>query len=179
MASRPSSAWSADDDRRLKSERARNRGWNLIQRNYFPHKTPNACRKRHERLMERENEEDWDHEKFEQLAHHYVNLRKEIWSPLATRVGENWKTVESRCMEKGLKNIQTAARSFQRKAPRPYLDQSAAVIPYDEQGNWTSLQPGILQTNFAPHLSEYDQGLNCDSGIEVTGDLLETGPGNG
>ncbi len=35
---------------------------------YFPGKTGNACRKRHERLMERKGADDWDTRKLERLC---------------------------------------------------------------------------------------------------------------
>lgn len=70
--------------------------WQPIAARYFPNKTPNACRKRHERLMERQNAQDLDGVKLEVLAREYMNVRKEMWSILAERVGEKWATVEAK-----------------------------------------------------------------------------------
>jgi len=89
--------------------------WAPIQQTYFPSKTPNACRKRHERLMERRSADDWDGLKLENLAKNYMTMRREIWQGLATATGEKWNVVEAKCMSQGLKNLQTAARSAARR----------------------------------------------------------------
>jgi hypothetical protein len=71
--------------------------WNQIAPKHFPNKTANACRKRHERLMERENAEKWDGGvKLDVLAQAYMEVRKEMWSLLAARVGEKWQVVETK-----------------------------------------------------------------------------------
>ncbi|KAK6193994.1 hypothetical protein LQW54_011883 [Pestalotiopsis sp. IQ-011] len=110
-----SGAWSPQDDQNLLSARQQGLNWNQIRSTYFPNKTPNACRKRHERLMERKGADDWDVRKFEKIAKEYMSMRKEIWQPLAHKVGEKWNVVEARCMNSGLKNIQNAARAGARR----------------------------------------------------------------
>ncbi|KAI0002353.1 hypothetical protein F4779DRAFT_132209 [Xylariaceae sp. FL0662B] len=113
---RPSSgAWTPQDDQNLLAARQQGLNWAQIQSNYFPSKSPNACRKRHERLMERKGADDWDNRKLERLAKEYMSMRKEIWQPLATRTGEKWNVVEAKCMNNGLKNLQSAARSANRR----------------------------------------------------------------
>jgi hypothetical protein len=89
-----SGAWNQDDDRMLLSLRAMGKNWNQIQRDAFPTKTGNACRKRHERLMERRGQNDFDNRKLERLSKEYMSMRKEIWQPLAARCGEKWNVVE-------------------------------------------------------------------------------------
>jgi hypothetical protein len=91
-----SGAWSPQDDKNLLAARQQGLNWAQIQSNYFPNKTPNACRKRHERLMERKGADDWDARKLERIAKEYMTMRKEIWQPLASRVGEKWNVVESK-----------------------------------------------------------------------------------
>ncbi|EOA81444.1 uncharacterized protein SETTUDRAFT_99126 [Exserohilum turcica Et28A] len=110
-----SSSWSTKDDETLIQARAQGLNWNQIGPKHFPSKTPNACRKRHERLMERQNAEQWDGVKLEVLAQAYMEVRREMWSLLAARVGEKWQLVETKCMEKGLKNLTQACRSAQKK----------------------------------------------------------------
>ncbi|KHE79124.1 hypothetical protein GE21DRAFT_1221700 [Neurospora crassa] len=110
-----SGAWNQDDDRALLALRAMGKNWNQIQREAFPNKTGNACRKRHERLMERRGQTDFDSLKLERLSKEYMSMRKEIWKPLADRCGEKWHVVEAQCMSNGLKNIQSHARSYSRK----------------------------------------------------------------
>ncbi|MCJ1242873.1 hypothetical protein MMC30_000069 [Trapelia coarctata] len=108
---RPSTAWSQEDDTLLMRSRAQGMNWAPIAQSHFPKKTPNACRKRHERLMERKNAENWDGVKLEDLARAYVESREMMWKIIADKVGEKWQHVESKCMEKGLKTLQAAARS--------------------------------------------------------------------
>lgn len=91
-----SGAWSPQDDKNLIAARQQGLNWNQIQTNYFPNKTSNACRKRHERLMERKGADDWDARRLEKIAKEYMTMRKEIWQPLAQRVGEKWQVVEAR-----------------------------------------------------------------------------------
>ena len=89
-----SGAWNQEDDRTLLQLRAMGKNWNQIQREAFPGKTGNACRKRHERLMERRGQNDFDNRKLERLCKEYMSMRKEIWQPLASRCGEKWNVVE-------------------------------------------------------------------------------------
>ena len=91
-----SGAWNPSDDQTLLQARAQGQNWAQIQQNFFPNKTPNACRKRHERLMERKGADDWDTRKMERMAREYMSLRKEIWAPLAQRTGEKWSVVEQK-----------------------------------------------------------------------------------
>lgn len=51
-----SGAWSPQDDTQLRNARANGKNWSEIQSTHFQSKTRNACRKRHERLIMRENE---------------------------------------------------------------------------------------------------------------------------
>ncbi|KAI1841088.1 hypothetical protein JX265_013920 [Neoarthrinium moseri] len=110
-----SGAWSPQDDKNLIQARQQGLNWSQIQATYFPNKTSNACRKRHERLMERKGADDWDTRKLERIAKEYMSMRKEIWQPLASKVGEKWNVVEAKCMNNGLKNIQNAARAGARR----------------------------------------------------------------
>ena len=77
--------------------RAAGLNWTPIAQKLFPDKTPNACRKRHERLMiQRHHSQDWDGVKLEQLATAYQEMREQMWSLLAKRLGERWQTVEAK-----------------------------------------------------------------------------------
>jgi len=110
-----SGAWNPAEDQTLMAARAQGMNWAPIQQAYFPTKTPNACRKRHERLMERRSADDWDAIKLENLAKTYIGMRREIWSGLAAQTGEKWNVVEQKCMTQGLKNLQAHARSGARR----------------------------------------------------------------
>ncbi|KAK4171602.1 hypothetical protein QBC36DRAFT_339672 [Triangularia setosa] len=103
--------WSAADDRTLVLARSRGKHWVELQRTYFPTKTANACRKRYERLMERRGALEQDSQRVERISHEYMALRKQMWTPLADRVGEKWEVVEAACMSAGIRTIQSNARS--------------------------------------------------------------------
>ncbi|PHH70961.1 hypothetical protein CDD82_6820 [Ophiocordyceps australis] len=114
---------------------------------HFPCKTANACRKRHERLMERKGADDWDARKLQRLAREYMAMRREIWSGLAARTGEKWHIVEQKvrrvlsvfstrrasnrnqCMANGLRNLQSAARAASR---RDRLESGSHMAAYDD-----------------------------------------------
>lgn len=90
-------SWTTENDERLKQARQQGLNWQPIASVYFPDKTANACRKRHERLMEKSNAAgNWDTAKMEKLAMAYNDVREQMWQILADRVGEKWQTVESK-----------------------------------------------------------------------------------
>ena len=72
--------------------------WQPIASNFFPDKSANACRKRHERLMEKRSQaDDWDNAKMETLAKAYNDVREQMWRILADRIGgEKWQIVEAK-----------------------------------------------------------------------------------
>ncbi|KAF2452059.1 hypothetical protein P171DRAFT_402025, partial [Karstenula rhodostoma CBS 690.94] len=107
--------WSQQDDETLINARAQGLNWNQISPKYFPSKTSNNCRKRHEWLIERQNTEQWDGVRVEVLAEAYMEVRSEMWRILGAKVNEKWQLVEQKCMEKGLKNLTQAYREAQRK----------------------------------------------------------------
>ncbi len=65
---------------------------------HFVGKTSNACRKRHERLMEKKNNETWDTLRIEELASAYIDCREQMWRIMAERLGgeAKWSTIESK-----------------------------------------------------------------------------------
>lgn len=93
---RPAAIWTPTEDERLMAARTSGLNWQPIATKYFPTKTANACRKRHERLMERKNAKDWDEKKSGLLAKEYMEVRKEMWSILADRLGEKWHIIEQK-----------------------------------------------------------------------------------
>jgi len=100
-ASRSAGIWNAADDEVLMAARAGGLNWLPIARLHFPNKTANACRKRHERLVERRQAEDWDAQKLEGLAQEYMAVHREMWEILASRVGEKWTVVEAKVSRSG------------------------------------------------------------------------------
>ncbi|KYK57627.1 myb family transcription factor [Drechmeria coniospora] len=131
-----SGAWSPQDDNQLVLARMQGLNWSQIKDQYFPKKSPNACRKRHERLMERKGSDDWDNRKLQRLAKEYMGMRKEIWSGLAARTGEKWNVVEQKCMSNGIKNLQSAARAATR---RERLENGPHFTGYDDDSGLSGI----------------------------------------
>ena len=127
-SSRNAAIWSSSDDDILLQARQSGLNWKPIADRHFPNKTANACRKRHERLIERRHVEDWDAQKLEQLAHEYLAVRKEMWELLASRVGERWAVVEAKVRSPTTSPSLTNTDQFAsvwKKASRPSSQQHA------------------------------------------------------
>ena len=91
-----SGAWDSENDEKLMRARQQGLNWQPIASQYFPGKTANACRKRHERLMEKRNSSgSWDADKIQSMAKAYQEVREQMWTILADRVGMKWQNVES------------------------------------------------------------------------------------
>ncbi|GAM83394.1 hypothetical protein ANO11243_013820 [Dothideomycetidae sp. 11243] len=123
------SVWTAADDEVLASARAAGLNWQPIAARHFPTKTANACRKRHERLMERRYQDDWGQERLEDLAVAYFECRPEIWSVLGDKFDIRWTMAEAKIMEKGLKNLQNIARASYKRRMR-VLEQEGLQFPH-------------------------------------------------
>ncbi|KAJ8070566.1 hypothetical protein OCU04_000940 [Sclerotinia nivalis] len=159
---RPSSgAWTPIDDRTLIQARKQGLNWQPIQATYFPTKSANACRKRHERLMERKSSDDWDNVKSETLAKHYMDMRKEIWSGLAAATGEKWTVVEQKCMSTGLKNMQTSARAYARRERMMEAGGQAGNGTYSDHTDYEVHEDSGISINLD---GDYDR----DNGSEVS-----------
>jgi hypothetical protein len=85
--------WSEADDATLRTARAQSHGWSYIANNFFPGKTGNACRKRHEFLVKKSGGGN-DAAKLDLIAKEYMGSRETIWRGLAERTGDGWKDVE-------------------------------------------------------------------------------------
>ncbi|POR38285.1 Uncharacterized protein TPAR_01511 [Tolypocladium paradoxum] len=145
-----SGAWSHQDDQQLVAARMQGLNWGQIKDAFFPSKTANACRKRHERLMERKGSDEWDNRKLQRLAKEYMGMRKEIWSGLAARTGEKWNVVEQKCMSNGLKNLQSAARAASR---RDRLETGSHVTGYDDDSGISGIALTPVDELDAPYSS--------------------------
>ena len=88
------SPWTEGEDRILMEARQKGLNWALIASKHFPSKTSNACRKRHERLMDkRKSQDNWD---VEALAEAYMEVRERMWQILAAKLSQNWQAVEGK-----------------------------------------------------------------------------------
>ena len=94
---RPSAAWSPEDDTLLWDAREnRKLGWPQTAE-LFDGKSPNACRKRYERLKLQKAPDEWEGAKFDALADVYVRCREEMWRSIAEQLGDRearWQTLE-------------------------------------------------------------------------------------
>ena len=91
--------WGHEEDEKLLHARQQGLNWAPIAERFFPTKTPNACRKRHERLILKNTAAgDWDTAKVEALAQSYMELREKMWRILAIEVDEKWEIVEKKVM---------------------------------------------------------------------------------
>ncbi|KAL8953711.1 MAG: hypothetical protein Q9222_000456 [Ikaeria aurantiellina] len=148
--SHPSGPWSPSSDEQLMRARQQGLNWAAIAETYFPSKTPNACRKRHERLMEKRSViGSWDDAKMGEVAKVYRDCREEMWKILAERVNEKWNVVESKCMEKGLKNLASMGRSASRKG---------RATQHEDLNNGFSHDNGLcLDTHSSGNEANYDE----------------------
>ncbi|RMY94766.1 hypothetical protein D0862_08900 [Hortaea werneckii] len=162
-AIRNAAIWSAADDEILLQARASGLNWQPIANRHFPNKTANACRKRHERLIERRHVEDWDAEKLELLAHEYMICRREMWETLANRIGERWAVVEAKCMEKGLRTLQATARTAHRRA-----SATSTQAPKQDEPDLQQQAGPVSDRGISDHNSDSGIGLDAsDAEMEV------------
>ena len=130
-----SAPWTTHDDEVLTNAKAAGLGWNDIHQRYFPAKSGNACRKRHERLMQRIRRTDWDDDRIERVLAEYNRggVREDFWSSIASRVGERWEDCE---------------REVLRQVPFPYESpQAVATDSRLETRNWHAGQESVLQSS--------------------------------
>ncbi|MBE7180335.1 MAG: hypothetical protein INR71_03840 [Terriglobus roseus] len=102
ISTRSTSAWTDAEDRLLEDARTAGKNWQQIARDHFNssrnRKTPNACRKRHERLKSRHGATAMDGPgpELDELALGYIELREQLWQPLAERLDLKWHVVEEK-----------------------------------------------------------------------------------
>ncbi|KAK4143145.1 uncharacterized protein C8A04DRAFT_12609 [Dichotomopilus funicola] len=144
--------WTADDDKRLIQARSQGQNWADLKEAHFPTKSANACRKRYERLVERRGIHDYTGRRLESVSNEYMNMRREIWSGLADRVGMKWDTVEALCMNAGLRTIQSNARSYTNRARR---DSRISQKTREAQAEVMSVGQGALPMPGLPVGSEF------------------------
>ncbi|RMZ89948.1 hypothetical protein DV736_g2833, partial [Chaetothyriales sp. CBS 134916] len=113
MHPQQSAPWTNGEDMMLLDAKSKGLGWNDIHEKYFPSKSGNACRKRHERLMVKLRTTDWDEARVRRVWDEYVRegVRREFWEAIAQRCGERWEDVERVCFQQGLKGLRTTAPS--------------------------------------------------------------------
>ena len=91
-----SAPWSVQEDEVLMNAKAAGLGWNEIHQRYFQTKSGNACRKRHERLMQKLRTTDWDDNRIRRVMTEYgrPGVREKFWGGIANSLGERWEDCE-------------------------------------------------------------------------------------
>jgi hypothetical protein len=94
---RSSAAWTKTDDEKLIDCRRQGEKWETIAKEHFAPKSANACRKRHERLLEMEACVDAaDKIKHEDLGVAYKKHREVFWQAIASDLGnDKWEACEA------------------------------------------------------------------------------------
>ena len=137
-----SCSWPPESDELLMQARQQGINWQPIAAKHFPDRTANACRKRHERLMERRNsKEPWESVKTETVAKAYNDVREQMWKPVADRVGERWQAVEAKVFILGIPSSMFEMELML----RPVHGRGSQITPIDCSCRRTSFE--ILHSN--------------------------------
>ncbi|MCJ1313744.1 hypothetical protein MMC25_007424 [Agyrium rufum] len=131
---RSSAAWTQDDDDRLHEARAKSLGWGEVAK-LFHSKSPNACRKRYERLKSQKQPGDWEGENLQELARIYVECRQQMWEMLARKMHyDKWEQLEKVCFEKGVPTLKRVAnRDFRQSTRSPSENDDSGLILYESR----------------------------------------------
>ena len=91
-----SAPWTQDEDNFLIDLKDSGLGWSEIHQKFFPKKSGNACRKRHERLMVQLRTTDWDDQRIRRVMNEYnaPGVPQPSYIQIARRLGERWEDVE-------------------------------------------------------------------------------------
>jgi hypothetical protein len=111
-------SWNNQDDETLMSARSQGLGWGQINKRHFPAKTPNACRKRYERVIAKRRGSEWDHERLEGLKTQYRDRREAMWKPVADAINERWQDVEKAVSPKPFPQLANPDTILDEKHPR-------------------------------------------------------------
>lgn len=153
------SPWTEGEDRILMEARQKGLNWAVIANKHFPSKTSNACRKRHERLMDkRKSQDNWD---VEALAQAYMEVREHMWQILASKLSQNWQAVE------GKVNVSCSPSSAGRVAS-PVVSVHAILLsmwPRDSKQVSSGVGPATSASVVIPEVHVHDRGAAHPRGI--------------
>ncbi|KAL6715918.1 hypothetical protein ACLMJK_006879 [Lecanora helva] len=172
--------WDSDSDEKLMQARQRGLNWQPIAAQFFPDKTANACRKRHERLMEKRHAtEDWGDVKVEAMSKAYLEVREEMWKMLADRIpNAKWQTVETKCMEKGLKTLHSIGKTAQRRERLQTGGDHSDVSQEPESHSFNDSGINLSSDNpFPPHDQGQHQRASYYSSFHHEPSSYAAGPG--
>lgn len=129
--------WTPEEDSALLEAKSQDMSWDEIHTQYFPNKTGNACRKRHERLQQKARGH-WDEARIQRVVTCYNRHREQFWRGLSEQVGERWDEVEKmvshhrggqmflsvlRCFLTQGSDLATRLSTVGDRAPSPYPHQ--------------------------------------------------------
>ncbi|KIW65268.1 hypothetical protein PV04_07541 [Phialophora macrospora] len=106
-----SGPWNNDEDSILMEAKLKGMSWEEIHRQHFPGKSANACRKRHERVLAKVRNTNWDEARIQRVTDAYHKHRSSIWAPLCNELGESLSDVEKVMFQQGLRNLRNPSRS--------------------------------------------------------------------
>ncbi|KAJ9615563.1 hypothetical protein H2200_001638 [Cladophialophora chaetospira] len=106
-----SGPWNPEEDNVLLEAKSRGMSWEEIHRTHFPVKSANACRKRHERVLAKMRNTDWDDARIQRVTDAYKRHRHEIWTPLCNELNESLSDVEKVMFQQGLRSLNNPSRS--------------------------------------------------------------------
>ncbi|EHY59641.1 hypothetical protein ABEF92_008103 [Exophiala dermatitidis] len=116
--------WTPEEDNALLEAKSRDMSWDEIHTQYFPNKTGNACRKRHERLQQKARGH-WDEARIQRVVTCYNKHRERFWRGVGEQVGERWDEVEKMILQQGFRRLGIARPRHIRNRSRASSGQTA------------------------------------------------------
>ncbi|KIX98930.1 uncharacterized protein Z520_05391 [Fonsecaea multimorphosa CBS 102226] len=175
-----SGPWNAEEDNILLDAKGRGLSWEEIHRRYFPNKSANACRKRHERVLAKMRDTDWDEARIQRVTDAYNRHRHSIWQPLCKELGESMSDVEKVMFQQGLRNLRNPSRSSHARN-RSRASSGQGVSDYErgssldeEYGHTDDSGISLGNTAHSRRASEITSGLSTESLPSVNRLLSET-----
>ena len=145
-----SGPWNNDEDTVLLDAKNRGKSWEEIHRTHFPGKSANACRKRHERVLAKMRNTDWDDARVQKVTEAYNRHRQMIWAPLCKELNESLSDVEKvvreyhlcclvlqkltlcpQMFQQGLRNLRNPSRSGHARNRSRASSGHAAMSEYE------------------------------------------------
>ncbi|EXJ88429.1 hypothetical protein A1O1_05359 [Capronia coronata CBS 617.96] len=143
--------WTPEEDNALLEAKSQDMSWDEIHTQFFPNKTGNACRKRHERLQQKARGH-WDEARIQRVVACYNRHREQFWRDLSEQVGERWDEVEKMILQQGFRRLGITR-------PRHIRRKSGA----------SSSQTGLLESEHVSSTDEYDNADDSGIGMGLVG----------
>ncbi|EXJ78221.1 hypothetical protein A1O3_09382 [Capronia epimyces CBS 606.96] len=118
--------WTPEEDNALLEAKSQDMSWDDIHVQYFPNKTGNACRKRHERLQQKARGH-WDEARIHKVITCYNRHREQFWRSISDQVGERWEEVEKMILQQGFRRLGIPRPRHVRTRSRASSGQTAVI----------------------------------------------------